>query len=166
MSTNITLPLAAAQQALEALRLNNDEWKALADSGDCGHWTAESQDHYKQTNAAIVALEAALAQEPEPVQEPVGWMNPDDGRVIPAQTMRHAREGGGASLSSVRSYTVPLGPIRAQRPPLTDEEIDKATAQERDALLDHIYEYGSTAEGVLERIRKLCRAIERKVRGE
>jgi hypothetical protein len=53
-----------------------------------------------------------------------------------------------------------------QRPPLTDEEIDKATAQERDALLDHIYEYGTAAEGVLERIRKLCRVIERKVRGE
>jgi hypothetical protein len=33
-----------------------------------------------------------------------------------------------------------------------------ATAQERDALLDHIYEYGTAAEGVLERIRKLCRA--------
>jgi hypothetical protein len=45
-----------------------------------------------------------------------------------------------------------------QRKPLTDEEIDAATAQERDALLDHIYEYGTAAEGVLERIRKLCRA--------
>jgi hypothetical protein len=45
-----------------------------------------------------------------------------------------------------------------QRKPLTDEEIDVATAQERDALLDHIYEYGTAAEGVLERIRKLCRA--------
>jgi len=31
------------------------------------------------------------------------------------------------------------------RQPLTDEEIDKATAQERDALLDHIYEYGTGA---------------------
>jgi hypothetical protein len=52
------------------------------------------------------------------------------------------------------------------RQPLTDEEIDKATAQERDALLDHIYEYGTAAEGVLERTRKLCRAVERKVRGK
>ncbi len=52
------------------------------------------------------------------------------------------------------------------RQPLTDEEIDKATAQERDALLDHIYEYGTAAEGVLERARKLCRAVERKVRGK
>ena len=71
--TTITLPRAIVEQALEALRLNNDEWKALADSGDCGRWTAESQDHYKQTNAAIVALEAALAQQAEPVQEPVAW---------------------------------------------------------------------------------------------
>lgn len=45
--------------------------------------------------------------------------------------------------------------------PLTEEEIDRATAQARDALLDHIYEYGTAAEGVLERIRKLCRAVER-----
>jgi hypothetical protein len=53
-------------------------------------------------------------------------------------------------------YTAP-----PQRKPLTEEEIDAATAQERDALLDHIYEYGTAAEGVLERIRKLCRATER-----
>jgi len=53
-----------------------------------------------------------------------------------------------------------------QRPLMTDEELDQTTAQARDDLLDHIYEYGTTAEGILERVRKLCRAIERKVRGE
>jgi hypothetical protein len=57
----------ALKLALEALELNNDEWKSLADSGDCGYWNAEDQDHYKQTNKAITAIKQALAA---PVQEP------------------------------------------------------------------------------------------------
>ena len=55
----------ALKLALEALELNNDEWKSLADSGDAGFWNAEDQDHYRQTNDAITAIKAALAQ-PEP----------------------------------------------------------------------------------------------------
>jgi hypothetical protein len=57
----------ALDLALEALELNNDEWKALADSGDCGYWKAEDQDHYKQTNEAITAIKQARSA---PVQEP------------------------------------------------------------------------------------------------
>jgi hypothetical protein len=54
----------ALDLALEALELNNDEWKSLADSGDCGYWNAEDQDHYKQTNEAITAIkQARLAPE-------------------------------------------------------------------------------------------------------
>ena len=49
----------ALDLALEALELNNLEWKALADSGDCGYWNAEDQDHYKQTNEAITAIKQA-----------------------------------------------------------------------------------------------------------
>jgi hypothetical protein len=52
--------------ALEALELNNLEWKALADSGDCGYWNAEDQDHYKQTNQAITAIKQARSA---PVQD-------------------------------------------------------------------------------------------------
>ena len=59
---------AVVQQALDALELNNNEWKSLADSGDCGYWKAEDQDHYKQTSEAITALRQLLEQ---PVQEPV-----------------------------------------------------------------------------------------------
>jgi hypothetical protein len=58
----------ALKLALEALKLNNDEWKSLADSGDCGYWNAEDQDHYKQTNEAITVCEQALAA--HTVQEP------------------------------------------------------------------------------------------------
>jgi hypothetical protein len=51
----------ALDLALAALKLNNDEWKSLADSGDCGYWNAEDQDHYKQTNEAITAIKQARA---------------------------------------------------------------------------------------------------------
>lgn len=52
----------ALKLALEALVLNNAEWKHLADSGDSGDWSAEDQDHYKQTEEAITAIKEALAQ--------------------------------------------------------------------------------------------------------
>ena len=48
-----------------------------------------------------------------------------------------------------------------ERKPLTDELIDMVTAVETDDLLDHIYEYGTSAEGVSARLRKIARAIER-----
>jgi hypothetical protein len=48
--------------------------------------------------------------------------------------------------------------LRRDAERLTDEQIDSATSKERDQLLDHIYEYGTAAEGILERIRKLARA--------
>ena len=56
----------ALKLALEALELNNDKWKSLADSGDAGYWRAEDQDHYKQTNKAITAIKEALAQPQRP----------------------------------------------------------------------------------------------------
>ena len=52
----------ALKLALEAMILNNAEWKRLADSGDGGYWSAEEQDHYKQTEQAIIAIKEALAQ--------------------------------------------------------------------------------------------------------
>ena len=65
---------AVVQQALDALELNNQEWKNLADSGDCGYWKAEDQDHYKQTSEAIAALRQLLEQ---PDQEPAFYWDRD-----------------------------------------------------------------------------------------
>jgi hypothetical protein len=62
----------ALKLALEAMMLNNAEWKRLADSGDAGYWSAEDQDHYKQTEQAITAIKAALEAKDEPVQWKMG----------------------------------------------------------------------------------------------
>jgi hypothetical protein len=100
----------ALKQALEALELNNDEWKSLADSGDCGYWNAEDQDHYKQTNKAITAIKQALAA---PVQEPVAWMQSDEVHI---------------SLWKDDYHTIPLytAPPAAQRQwvGLSQDELD------------------------------------------
>lgn len=45
------------------------------------------------------------------------------------------------------------------RAALTDADIDSATANRRDALLDHIEEYGTTSEGVRPLVRQLARAV-------
>lgn len=52
------------------------------------------------------------------------------------------------------------------RAALTDGDIDSATANRRDALLDHIEEYGTTSEGVRPLVRQLARAVIAADRGE
>jgi hypothetical protein len=129
----------AAQQALEYLGAPSAKL-----------WPAGTQ--YR----IIAALHAALAQQAEPV-EPVAWIHTDPDK--PRVRFLEWREDEPGYRG--RWVKTPLYLAPPQRKPLTEEEIDAATAQERDALLDHIYEYGTAAEGVLERIRKLCRATER-----
>ena len=129
----ITVDRSVVQQGLEALEA------VYGDSCD-----------------AIHALRAALPQQAEPV-DPVAWVHTDPDK--PRVRFLEWREDEPGYRG--RWVKTPLYLAPPQRKPLTEEEIDAATAQERDALLDHIYEYGTAAEGVLERIRKLCRAVER-----
>jgi hypothetical protein len=75
----------ALKLALEALQLNNSEWKLLADSGDCGSWRAEAQDHYKQTNEAITACEQALAAQPARTLEELYALSREVSAEQPAQ---------------------------------------------------------------------------------
>jgi hypothetical protein len=147
---------------------------------------AEQSRAYHQSNVSLVFLvdfakRVAAAEcericsaiKAEPVQEPVAWSGYDlDGmveafsRVIEAHhSSKHPFHNpidtdAKMALRILRGFIPSMKAYAAppQRKPLTEEEIDAATAQERDALLDHIYEYGTAAEGVLERIRKLCRA--------
>ena len=63
--------------------------------------------------------------------------------------------------TSEMTGAAPEAPQPAKREPLTDEQIDAAARGAVDDVLDHIYEYGTAAEGVIERIRKIARAIER-----
>jgi len=77
---------------------------ALAGTEMGNRYVAQYRRQLARIDAAIAAAEAALAL-PEP--EPVAWMHVD-GRVVPAATMATARKDGGATLSSLRGYTIPL----------------------------------------------------------
>ena len=94
---------------------------------------------------AITALRAALAQKPEPVQEPVGEMRLSeiiDGMVVPAVPEELP--------VGTKLYAAP-----PQRPPLTDEEI-----------AHEVYRKWGMLPGANSVITEFARAIERKVRGE
>ena len=79
--------------ALEAMKLNNKKWKSLADSGDAGCWKAEDQDHYKQTEDAITAIEKALAEHAmQEVQRLGQEIEPDDiASILACQDMLDAK---------------------------------------------------------------------------
>lgn len=105
---------------------------------------------YNATMDEAAALLRELAQEPQ--AEPVAWAD-SDGRVVRSATKKHAVESGGASLSSVRAYTIPLyAHPPQQRQPLTDEQI---TAIVRDAARGSpIRRDGTTS-------HRITRAVER-----
>lgn len=117
---------AAMQQALEALEAGPDVDPIFAG----------------ETEAA---LRAALAQQPEPAQEPDfhGFMSADGTQVDLCFTPSVPRSDG---TYATAYYTAP-----PQRPPLTDAEMRKLWSQ---------YGYKSAL------CMRFARAIKRKVRGE
>lgn len=68
--------------------------------------------------------------------------------------------------------TLPFGTKLYTAPPskpwvsLTDEEMEKATRMSVDELLDHIYENGTTTEGVGYRVNRIVKAIEAALRSK
>ena len=96
MTTNITLPSAVVEQALDAL-------EAVC-GGRCN---AEYNPCWQREVAET--LRSALAQQAEPVQEPVAWMDPASGDVI--SDARHEaweRDFGLAGKGKAALFTVPL----------------------------------------------------------
>lgn len=101
-------------------------------------------------------LEAALAQQPEPAQEPIGWLNGDD-EYADFMHRELARIHQQRGSSTPKFFTIPVYTKPFRSKPLTDEEI-RAHADKHLRYQPQSYE----ASGVFD----LARAIERKVRGE
>ena len=130
----------AAQQMLEAATdltiLTPREWQAVH-------------------GLKIDALREALAEQPaeQQRQEPVAWMCSNTKLLHKGYQMFSATRGG--------DWNIPVYTAPQPRRRLTDEEIDNTTRKQVDDLLDHIYEYGTAAEGIDYRLRAIARAIER-----
>lgn len=124
------------QQALEALEKT----------------TANTISQAARIQEAIDALRERLAQ---PEQEPVAieW-NAIHDKLFEVWNHVISADDGFDEIKCLIDTTPP------QCKPLTDAEIDKHTRDAADDLLDHIYEFGSIAEGIDYRIRSLARAIE------
>ena len=76
--------------------------------------------------------------------------------VMARLTIAEAHEIFAKSLNAAHSP-----PCLPRREPLTDEQINVVTAAARDALMDHVYEHGTVAEGQQRFIRQIARAVER-----
>ena len=130
-----------------------------ADHGPDG-WPAVRMREITALCEEVTRLRAALAQagagrEPRELDRH-GWVRP---RADGAK----ARCGGPKICKHCQGEQLLIAahPSPAQREPLSDVEIDAATAVARDALMDHVAEYGTIAEGQQRHIRDIARAIER-----
>ena len=121
---------------------------------------------YKE--ARIEVLEQELGQG-EPVAAQHRFRHPEKGTPdwsvwqpckINNKRPAHEIDSQGYQVEYRALYTAPQPRRR-----LTDEEIDNTTRKQVDDLLDHIYEYGTAAEGIDFRVRAIARAIEAAVRG-
>ena len=93
------------QQALEALEINNQAWKQLADSGDAGFWEAEEQPFYGTSVKAMNALRERLAQpEQEPRREWVG-LTDEEIKMLPQWYPSHETA---AALPLIRAVEAKL----------------------------------------------------------
>ena len=128
------------------------------------HGRAEMRAALRQLSDA---LRAALAEPAE--QEPVAWSVLDkrtgkhwythESKYTAqhyANEYSHREPDGSPSMVVTPLYTAPQPRRR-----LTDEDLDNTTRKQVDDLLDHIYEYGTAAEGINYRVRAIARAIER-----
>ena len=120
------------EQALEALELGYDSAKSEADqyhaamAGFRPERHAQMDADVQQIAAAIAALRAALAQQAEPVQEPVAWRTFDGEGGYDYRTYEdnedYAAEWAQRNPRHV-GWVEPLYLTPPQRKPLTDEEI-------------------------------------------
>ena len=111
------------EELIEMLRASCD--KDRVDPEQNGFWVIVTEELV--SFAKLVeekAIKEALAQ---PEQEPVAWMNDSTPSGIFARHMEGARNFG---------CTIPLYTTPPQRKPLSDEEIDKAMAENKQTLID------------------------------
>jgi hypothetical protein len=174
----------AMDLALEALEVNNQAWKSLADSGDAGFWEAEEQPFYELSVKAITAIkkvraldkkaenarELGLDYEPvlkdnsnyrydPPVAEPVAWNT----GVLPLYP--EMKDG---ETISVEYTTPPAQPAPVQEPlPPDDESIceDWISASDSDGVaydgpsFERGYKLGQIAERDAVRPRPEIRGV-------
>ena len=180
----------AAQQALEALEFEAGGWEypppktaaaITALRAALAEQPAEQGDDFSQCKPPMrhipgvrvdLLRKAAAPEAPQPTkpaeQEPVAAQHrfrhsqkgtPDWSVWQPCKVAQRPAwevDSQGYEVEYRALYTAPQPRRR-----LTDEEIDNTTRKQVDDLLDHIYEYGTAAEGIDYRVRAIARAIER-----
>jgi hypothetical protein len=151
---------------------------------DALHYCRIVLSNRKPSTASVYKAleEIRLALEPDPIYDPE---DPWASRTIPnpklaKKTAQQQEAFGWVYLDALTEqfklancgtlYRLPgegRSPLYTSPPaskPLADEQIDNTTHKQVDDLLDHIYEYGTAAEGINFRVRGIARAIEAKLR--
>jgi hypothetical protein len=145
--------VVSAQARLEAMKMTNE-------STTC---TVHGANDFFALESAMNDVKHQARQEISP--RPWFGLTPQERQDISDATENNGAmetwwERYGIAIESALKAKNGAQPAQQERKPLTPEQIDAATSKARDELLDHIYEYGTVAEGIQQRVRRIARAVE------
>lgn len=114
-------------------------------------------------NTDDMSRDEVLASTPMPSVKPFGYLRPSPRvrSVSPHGWAFHFFKKAGAG--DVAVYLTPTLPKLRLPEPMTPYDINVAAGAELAALLDHVYEYGTTSKGVMPLAVTFARAIEAEV---
>lgn len=147
--------MTALRQALTQGEQEPESWMGISDNpycndADCNDPNGRAMRWHNKLIELRMPGRTTIAK---PEQEPVAW---------------DIEGHGDPSCMPDDIHTVPLygAPVSKPWVSLTDEAIEKATRISVDELLDHIYENGTTTEGVGYRVNRIVKAIEAALRSK
>ena len=118
---------------------------------------AKSAEHLDSPPAYVIAtvaiLDAELAADPQPVGEYLGTKKDDCGEREECVTWEPLEVG--TSL-----YASPVAAQQREWQSLNDEQVEAIVRTKGDELIDHIYEYGTIAEGTDEKLKAIVHAAD------
>ena len=117
------------------------------------HWTPATQSRLDAKREVGKILDAALAADPQPVGEYLGTKKDDCGEREECVTWDPLEVG--TSL-----YASPVAAQQREWQSLNDEQVEAIVRTKGDELMDHVYEYGTIAEGTDEKLKAIVHAAD------
>ncbi len=135
-------------------------WRIVDGEGDYCYSTEPPTDFSVKWSAKYGRVyEPLFASPPVQAEQPAAQEKRVRDPLIGGNVAYAARMHREREFARIDRVVATLAKQAAQQSEPSNEAIDAATRDATDALLDHIYEHGTAAEGIRPRVRAIARAV-------